>query len=67
MTDVAALAFSIAAVVISGMASLVFIAWFRQRERERLSATDKAELVKRLDEVDGKIRELKNTASAARR
>lgn len=37
-----------------------FIAWLEQRERERLSALDKAELLKKFEQVDGKLLELKN-------
>lgn len=55
------LAVAVAAVLLGGLASHAFHSWLAQRERERLSALDKVELVKRLDDVDGKVRELKNT------
>lgn len=61
MTDVAAIVFSGAAVVLAGICSHAFHSSLRQRDRTLLSATDKAELLTRLDDVDGRIRELKNT------
>lgn len=58
--DVAALAVSGAAVIVTGIVSHAFHAWLAQRERERLSATDKAQLVTRLDGIDTRLLDLKN-------
>lgn len=60
------LSVSVAAVSLGGLALEGFHAWLRQRERERLSATDKGELVKRLDVLDGKLLELRNIVNNAR-
>lgn len=65
MSDVGMLA--IAAVLIASQATVSFHSWLRQRERERLTATDKAELVKRLDEVDNRIRDVKNSIGSVPR
>lgn len=49
--------------VVAGIASHAFHSWLRQRERERLSALDKEALTKRIDELDSKFRELRNTVN----
>lgn len=49
------------------LASHAFHSWLKQRERERLSAIDKAELSKRLDDLESKLREVKNLAQNAPR
>lgn len=46
---------------IGAIVSHAFHSWLAQRERERLSATDKAALEKRLEVVDAKLLELKNS------
>jgi hypothetical protein len=56
-----------ALVAVAAVASHAFHGWLRQRERERFSATDKAELVKRFEAVEGVIRELKGTVTNLRR
>lgn len=43
-----------------------FLAWLQQRERERLSAIDKAELNKRMDAYEAKMLELKNIIAGTR-
>jgi len=55
------LAWPVAVVVVVAVITHAFHAWLKQRERERLSSTDRADLTKRLDDVDNKLREMKNT------
>lgn len=56
-----------AAVAVACIADHAFHSWLQQRERERLSATDKAVLEKRLDEVDSRIRDVKSSVSIVKR
>lgn len=60
MTDVAAIAFASGSVIIAALAHFSFGSWLKQRERERLTAIDKAELLAMFKEVDHKLLVLKN-------
>jgi len=51
---------SASAVLISAVASHAFHSWLRQRERERLSATDRAVLEKRFDDFEAFRRDVKS-------
>lgn len=55
-----------AAVLISAVGSHAFHSWLRLRDRERISATDRAVLEKRLDDMDRKFLDLKNMMANAR-
>jgi hypothetical protein len=49
---VTAIALGVAAVLISSVGSHAFHSWLKQRERERLSATDRAVLEKRFEDFE---------------
>ncbi len=55
------------ALILGSYAFRGFMAWLQQRERERFSATDKAELLAKLKEHESKLLELKNAGLSARR
>lgn len=58
---------AVASVVLASIASHAFHSWLKQRDRERLSATDKAELLKKFETIDAKLLELKNRDFGGRR
>lgn len=55
------------ATVLGAITSHAFHAWLRQRERDRLSSTDRAALTARLDDLDGFRREVKSFMANNRR
>lgn len=63
MGELAAITGFASFMVVAGIASHAFHSWLRQRERERLSTLDKEALSKRVDELDSKFRELRNTVN----
>lgn len=68
MTDlsIAVAGLELTVLILGSLGYRAFMAWLAQREREHLSATDKAALEKRMTDrdlvVDGKLLELKNSA-----
>lgn len=68
MNPIAAISISSSAVLVTGIVSHAFHSWLRQRERERLTATEVARLDKHLDELDKWKLEIKMAlANGARR
>lgn len=60
MIEVVAACAALTCIVLGGLASRAVHAWLELRERERFSATDKAELLERIKQIDAKLLDLKN-------
>lgn len=56
-----AIALAVGAVLVAGIVSHAFHSWLHQREKERLTATDVAQLNKRFDDLEQWKLEMKRT------